>query len=113
MRAEAAACEIARGGTCAAVSFFPLEQAMSSPDVSTLLQRYRPVIQYDSHESFYADSVAIMTDRVTPGSGQAQRCNTLKNAAGKVIASAKPSAGQTQLNLGFLSRQYAIGAAAT
>jgi hypothetical protein len=85
---------------------------VSTPDVSALLQRYRPVIQYDSHESFYADSVAIMTDRVTPGSAPAQRCNRLKNAAGKVIASAKPSAGQAQLNLGFLRRQYAIGAAA-
>jgi hypothetical protein len=86
---------------------------VSTPDVSALLQRYRPVIQYDSHESFYADSVAIMTDRVTPGSGQAQAFNTLRNGAGKVIASAKPSAGQAQLNLGFLRRQYAVGAAAT
>src|SRR5436190_19188792 len=112
MRAEAAACEIARGGTCAAVSFFLLKQAMSSPDVAALLQRYRPVIQYDSHESFFADSVAIMTDRVTPGTG-ALRCNTLKSAAGSLIASAKPSAGQAQLNLGFLRRKYASGAAAT
>jgi hypothetical protein len=40
---------------------------VSVPDVSALLQRYRPVVHYDSHESFYADSVAIMTDRVTPG----------------------------------------------
>lgn len=86
---------------------------MSSPDVAALLQRYRPVIQYDSHESFFADSVAIMTDRVTPGSVQALRCNTLKNPVGKVIASAKPSSGQPQLNLGFLRKQYAIGVAAT
>ena len=40
---------------------------MSDPDVAALLQRYRPVVAYDSQESFYADSVAIMTDRVTPG----------------------------------------------
>jgi hypothetical protein len=85
---------------------------VSLPEAAALLQRYRPVIQYDSHESFFADSAAIMTDRVTPGSGQARRCNTLKNAAGKVIASAKPSAGQPQLNLGFLRMKYAIGAAA-
>jgi hypothetical protein len=54
-----------------------------------------------------------MTDRVTPGSGQGQRCNMLKTAAGKVIAAAKPSAGQAQLNLGFLRSKYAIGAAAS
>jgi Vacuolar protein sorting-associated protein 62 len=81
--------------------------------VAALLQRYRPVIQYDSHECFYADSVGIMTDRVTPGGPQGQRCNTLRNAAGKVIAAAKPSSGQAKLNLGFLRKQYGIGAAAT
>lgn len=85
---------------------------MSVPEVAALLQRHRPVLQYHSQESFFADSAAIMTDRVTPGSGQARRCNTLKNAAGKVIASAKPSAGQPQLNLGFLRMKYAIGRAA-
>jgi len=85
---------------------------MSSPDVAALLQRYRPVIHYDSHESFYADSVAIMTDRVTPGSGQALRCNTLKDPAGKVIASAEPRAKQAQLDLGFLRLKYVIGGTA-
>jgi hypothetical protein len=80
--------------------------------VSALLQRYRPVVQYDSHESYYADSVAIMTDRVTPGSGQALNCNTLKNAAGRVIASAQPAARQAKLDLGFLRMKYAIGGAA-
>jgi hypothetical protein len=84
---------------------------MSDPDVAALLQRYRPVVAYDSQESFYADSVAIMTDRVTPGR-QAGRCNLLKNAAGKVLASAKPAAGQPQLNLGFLRPKYANGGAA-
>jgi Vacuolar protein sorting-associated protein 62 len=84
---------------------------MSAPDVAALLRRYRPVIQYDSHESFYADSVAMMTDRVTPGR-QSARCNTLKTAAGKVIASAMPAAGQPQLNLGFLRTKYANGGAA-
>jgi len=86
--------------------------AVSVPETAALLQRYGPVIQYDSQESFYADSVAIMTDRVTPGAGQGRRCNTLKNPAGKVIASAKPSAGQPQLNLAFLRMKYAIGRAA-
>jgi hypothetical protein len=84
---------------------------MSDPDIAALLQRYRPVVHYDSQESFYADSVAIMTDRVTPGR-QPGPCNVLKNAAGKVIASAKPSAGQPQLNLGFLRMKYANGSAA-
>jgi len=85
---------------------------VSVSEVSELLHRYRPVVQYDSHESYYADSVAIMTDRVTPGSGQALRCNTLKNAAGKVIASAQPAARQAQLDLAFLRMKYAIGGAA-
>jgi hypothetical protein len=84
---------------------------MSDPEIAALLQRYRPVLQYDSQESYYADSVAIMTDRVTPGRG-AGPCNVLKDAAGKVIASAKPSAGQLQLNLGFLRMKYANGIAA-
>jgi hypothetical protein len=84
---------------------------MTDPDVAALLQRYRPVVAYDSQESFYADSVAIMTDRVTPGR-QAGRCNLLKNVAGKVIASAKPAAGQPQLNLGYLRMKYANGGAA-
>ena len=83
-----------------------------SDDVAALLQRYRPVIQYDSHESFYADSVAIMTDRITPGDGKPLRCNTLKDAAGKVIAAAEPSIRQAQLNLGFLRLKYAIGGTA-
>jgi hypothetical protein len=84
---------------------------MTDPDIAALLQRYRPAVHYDSHESFYADSVAIMTDRVTPGRN-AGRCNLLKNATGKVIASAKPAAGQPQLNLGFLRTKYANGSAA-
>jgi hypothetical protein len=84
---------------------------MSKEAVADLLRRYRPVIQYDSHESFYADSIAMMTDRVTPGGGQ-RHCNVLKDGAGKVIASAKPSAGQPQLNVDFLKRKYAIGRAA-
>src|SRR5262245_60383767 len=85
---------------------------MSSPDVAALLQRYRPVIHYDSPESFYADPVAIMTDRVTPGSGQALRCNTLKDPAGKVIAAAQPRAKQAQLDLAFLRLKYVIGGTA-
>ena len=46
------------------------------------------------------------------GQRPGRRCNTLKDGAGKVIASAKPSAGQPQLNLGFLRMRYAIGRAA-
>lgn len=84
---------------------------MSAPDPAALLKRYRPVIQYDSQESFYADSAAMMTDLVRP-SGQGGRCNVLKNAAGKIIAAAKPQAGQQQLNLAFLRMKYANGSAA-
>lgn len=102
----------ARGGNAHAQLLIARGQAVTTPDVAELLQRYRPVIQYDSQESFFADSVAIMTDRVTPGTGP-NRWNTLKNPAGQVLASAKPSGGQAQLNLGFLRQKYALGTAAT
>ena len=83
-----------------------------SPDTDTvaLLQRYRPVLQYDSQESFYADSAAIITDLTVPGS---TRCNYLKNAAGKILAAGKPKAGQAQLKIEFLTApKYATGVVA-
>jgi hypothetical protein len=80
------------------------------PDTAALLRRYRPVLQYDSQESFYADSVAIITDLAVPGSTS---CNYLKSAAGKVIAARRPKAGQAQLKIEFLTApKYATGVVA-
>jgi hypothetical protein len=70
---------------------------MAAFDPSVLLAQYRPVVQYDSLESYYTDWAAIITDR--PG-------NILKRADGTVIAVAgPPSGGVAQLNLGFLQPQ--------
>jgi hypothetical protein len=67
---------------------------VSQPD--QLLAQYRPVVQYDSLESYHADSAAIITDR--PG-------NVLKRLDGSVLAAATaggPSGGAPVLTLGFL-----------
>jgi hypothetical protein len=68
----------------------------TEPGLVSLLQRYRPFVSYDSLESFYADSAAVMTDR--PG-------NLLKRQDGSVIATAAPGSGMPQLGLGFLRAQ--------
>lgn len=67
---------------------------MAAPDSDVLLTQYRPVVQYDSLESYYTDWAAVITDR--PG-------NVLKRADGTVLAAAgPPSGGVPQLNLSFL-----------
>lgn len=72
---------------------------MTGPDANTqaLLQRYRPELRYDSLESFFADSAAVISDR--PG-------NVLKRKDGTIIAAATPTAGQAQLGLAFLAQQH-------
>lgn len=73
----------------------------SSVNLSALLARYRPVVAYDSLESFFADSAAILTDR--PG-------NLLKRRDGTVLAAATPPPGTPQLELDFLgAARYANG----
>ena len=44
-----------------------------------LLRRYRPVIQYDSHEPYFADFAGVIADRPS---------NTLRGADGEVLATA-------------------------
>jgi hypothetical protein len=81
--------------------------AGSSPgSPAALLRRFRPVIQYDSQESFYADSCAEITDLVV-GSGQPPggHCNFLKRANNSIVAAASPTANQAQLSLGLLAGQ--------
>jgi hypothetical protein len=64
-----------------------------------LLERFRPVIQYDSQESYAADSAATMTDCVPDGSGTG---NVLRDPDGHVIASAAPGPDGAKLSLDFL-----------
>jgi hypothetical protein len=73
-----------------------------------LLARYSPYVQYDSLETFAADSAATMTDCVPAGFPQG---NTLCQDSRKPLAEAKPAAGVSKLELSFLrSGNYADAA---
>jgi hypothetical protein len=66
-------------------------------DTTALLTQFRPVVQYDSLESYYTDWAAIITDCPT---------NVLKRADGTVLAVAGPSSGgMAELSLDFLQPQ--------
>lgn len=79
-----------------------------SAELAALLERYRPVLQYDSLESFRADSVGTICGLVAPG-----RCNTLHRADGTLLASASPAGEVPQLTLDFLTAPaYPSGAPA-
>ncbi len=79
-----------------------------SAELATLLERYRPVLQYDSLESFRADSVETICGLVAPG-----RCNTLHRADGTLLAAAAPSGEVPRLDLDFLTAPtYPSGEAA-
>ncbi len=69
----------------------------ASPQLTALLERHRPVLQYDSLESFRADSVATIANLVS-----GRRCNTLHRAGGELIASAAPVGEGARLDLDFL-----------
>ena len=69
-----------------------------SSELTALLERHRPLLQYDSLESFRADSVATICELVAPG-----RCNSLHRADGSLIAAATPAAGEPRLELDFLN----------
>ena len=68
-----------------------------SAALAALLERYRPMLQYDSLESYRADSVETICRLRAPG-----RCNTLHRADGTLIAAAEPSGGLPRLDLDFL-----------
>jgi hypothetical protein len=73
-----------------------------------LLNRYRPVLRYDSLESFRAESVEGICSLALPG-----RCNSLHREDGTTIASATPGEGEARLDLAFLgSPTYGDGTAA-
>jgi hypothetical protein len=70
-----------------------------STDDADLLQRYLPILRYDSQGSFMADSPAVLTDRVAPSGKPA---NLLKRANGTVLASAARGGSAALLELGLL-----------
>jgi hypothetical protein len=63
-----------------------------------LLGRYCPFVQYDSMESYAADSVATMTDCAMP---EFPGGNTLHHGR-KELAAVDPPSGESKLELGFL-----------
>jgi hypothetical protein len=73
-------------------------------ELTELLERHRPLLQYDSLESCRADSVETICRHAAPG-----RCNSLHRADGTPIASASPGEGEARLEPGFLGESYASG----
>ncbi len=69
----------------------------ASAELSALLERHRPLLQYDSLETCRAGSVAAICEFAAPG-----RCNTLHREDGALIAAAEPSGGEPRLDAGFL-----------
>jgi len=78
---------------------------VAASEDDALLERFRPVLLYDSQGSFEADSAAILTNRV---SGDA--ANALKRADGTVLASSRGGRRRPRLDLDFLGwPQYGDG----
>jgi hypothetical protein len=69
----------------------------TSRELTALLQRHRPVFQYDSLDSCRADAVSTICNLVMPG-----RSNSLHRADGTLIAAAAPTRGEALLEIGFL-----------
>ena len=70
----------------------------AAPELTALLQRYRPVLQYDSLESCRADAASTICSLALPG-----RSNSLHRGDGSLLASAAPSRGEALLGINFLS----------
>ena len=64
-------------------------------DFAQLLAKHRPILRYDSHEIYFADSAAEWTDNAT---------NVLRDSRGALVAAANPHDGQIQLSLDLLCR---------
>jgi hypothetical protein len=74
------------------------------------LKRFLPYLQYDSFESFRADSAATMPEQFFDDGSEWSYSNSLKREGGAILAVARPEQGQTQLDLAFLGpRKYANG----
>jgi hypothetical protein len=89
----------------------PSDPAEALPSETQLLARWTPWLQYDSLESFRADSAAMLPEMFFDDGSNWKYTNTLMQD-GKVIAAARPAPGQQQLDLGFLGRRYPGGVAA-
>lgn len=77
----------------------------SAEDLTELLQRYRPLLQYDSLEPFRADHVATICSLAALG-----RCNSLHRRDGSLIAAVEPGGEEARLSLEFLGgASYANG----
>ena len=63
----------------------------ASPELTALLNRHRPLLQYDSLESFRADSAATICGLVAPG-----RCNGLYRGDGTLIAATAAREGEAR-----------------
>ena len=74
-----------------------------------LLRRYAPYLQYDSLESFRADSAAILPEHFFDDGSKWSYTNVLKSKGGSVLASARPKDGQKKLELAFLGQRYTSG----
>jgi hypothetical protein len=72
------------------------------PSDAELLERFVPFVQYDSLETYAADSVAIMTDCVPAGF---PRGNTL-NDGRRVMAAVVPEGDESKLDLEFLRGRH-------
>lgn len=71
--------------------------AAASPELTALLQRYRPMLQYDSLDSSRADAVSTIASLTMP-----RRSNSLHRADGTLVAAAAPTRGEALLEIGFL-----------
>jgi len=70
-----------------------------------LLARYSPYVQYDSMESYSADSPAAMTDCIPVGHPHG---NALRQDGEATLAEVRPTGGRAKLDLAFLrGKQYA------
>jgi len=67
-------------------------------DRSALLDRHRPLLQYDSLESLRAETASTICSFAVPG-----RSNGLHRADGSLIASVEPAHGEARLTLDFLA----------
>jgi len=68
-----------------------------SAELTPMLERHRPLLQYDSLEGFRAVGAAAICNLALPG-----RCNTLHRADGTLIAAAEPAGEEARLHLDFL-----------
>jgi hypothetical protein len=69
-----------------------------------LLQRFSPYLQYDSLESFRADSAAELPEGFFDDGTTWSYTNTLRRKDGTVLAAADPAPGRTKLDLTFLAK---------